>query len=51
MGHLKIEKAEADATQKIVAIEEVEATKQQREAEKLASEAESAVADANRILH
>jgi dynein heavy chain, axonemal len=27
MGHLKIEKAEADATQKIVSIEEIEATK------------------------
>ncbi len=47
MVKLSVDKAEADATQKVVAVQEAEATKQEQEARKLANEAEAAVAEAN----
>jgi len=50
MAKLSVDKAEADATQKVVAVQEAEATKQEQEARRLAAEAEAAVADANRSL-
>ena len=45
--HLKVEKAEADATQRQVAKEELEATKQANEANELAMKAEESVKEAN----
>ncbi|CAD8156782.1 unnamed protein product [Paramecium pentaurelia] len=50
MEKLKVDKQEADDTQRIVAREESEATKQQEEATQLATQAEASVADANRTL-
>ncbi|KAL4427402.1 hypothetical protein ABPG74_009674 [Tetrahymena malaccensis] len=50
MEKLSVDKADADATQKVVAVEEAQATQQAAEATKLAEEAEAAVADANRQL-
>ena len=50
MEKLKVDKAQADETQKIVAKEEAEAQKQQEEASRLAAHAEASVADANRSL-
>lgn len=47
MKHLTVEKADAEKTQTVVAKDEVEATKGALEAQKIADEAESAVADAN----
>lgn len=50
MQKLSVDKAEADTTQKVVSVEEAQATKQAAEATKLAEEAEASVADANRSL-
>jgi dynein heavy chain len=50
MEKLKVDKAAADETQKVVAREEADAQKQQEEASRLAAHAEASVADANRSL-
>lgn len=50
METLSKEKADAEATQKVVAKEEAEATKQEQEARRVGAEAEAAVADANKSL-
>ena len=50
LDSLKIDKAAADETQRVVSIEEAEASKQEQEARKLAAEAEASVAEANRSL-
>lgn len=47
LERLKIDKADADMTLKIVSVEEAEATIQEQEARKLGAEAEAAVSEAN----
>jgi dynein heavy chain len=47
LERLKIDKADADMTLKIVSVEEAEASIQEQEARKLGAEAEAAVSEAN----
>ena len=51
MKKLEVDKKEADETQRVVALEEIEAQKQETEARELAREAELAVEEANIMLN